>query len=113
MSTPHPPTQAEVAAWNKRNFGPEVPLEHQVLVLAEEVGELSRAVVKRAQGIRGSHAHWSEQIRAEAADVLITLLSIAETEGFDLHQAAAAKWGEVTSRDPRAPRVSENGQGPV
>ena len=103
--TPTPPSQADVAAWLTDNFGPSRCVEHQVLVLTEEVGELCRAVVKRAQGIRGSRAHWTEQVRAEAADVLITLLAIAATEGFDLQHAAADKWAVVTGRDATTHRM--------
>jgi NTP pyrophosphatase (non-canonical NTP hydrolase) len=101
----HAPSQADVAAWLDQHFGPNHCVEHQVLVLAEEVGELCRAVVKRAQGIRGTHTEWTTQLRAEAADVLITLLAIAGTERFDLHQAAATKWAVVTGRDTTAHRM--------
>ncbi|HZD14897.1 MAG TPA: MazG-like family protein [Pseudonocardiaceae bacterium] len=93
------PSQAEVKAWLERNVGLSRSVEHQTLVLAEEVGEVCRAVVKRAQGIRGTHAEWSAQLRAETADVLITLLALAATEGFDLHTAAAQKWAVVAARD--------------
>ena len=103
--SPTPPSQATVAAWLNDNFGPNRCVEHQVLVLAEEVGELCRAVVKRAQGIRGTHTAWTAQVRAEAADVLITLLALAATEGFDLHHAAADKWVVVTGRDATAHRM--------
>lgn len=99
-AAPVGPTQGEVGAWLDEHFGPFRSVEHQALVLAEEVGELCRAVVKRAQGIRASHAEWTAQLHAEAADVLITLLAIAATEGFDLHAAAAAKWAAVTTRNP-------------
>ena len=103
--TPQCPTQAEVTAWLTDNFGPDRSVEQQVLVLAEEVGELARAVVKRAQGIRGTHAEWTAQLHAEAADVLITLLAIAGTEGFDLTETAARKWAVITGRDATAARL--------
>jgi NTP pyrophosphatase (non-canonical NTP hydrolase) len=99
------PTQPEVAAWLTDNFGPHRCVEQQALVLAEEVGEVCRAIVKRAQGIRGSRAEWTERLHAELADVAITLLAVAATEGFDLHAATARKWADVTSRDASAHRM--------
>lgn len=98
-----PPIQAEVGAWLDEHL-PGRSIELQALVLAEEVGELCRAVVKRQQGIRGTHAEWSAQLRAEAGDVLLTLYSLAASEGFDLHDAAARKWQQILRRDPTAHR---------
>ena len=98
-----PPTQAEVDAWLDQHV-PGRTLEQQVLVLAEEVGEVARAVVKRAQGVRGSHAEWTAALHDEVADVLLTCLAIAATEGFDLHTAAARKWAQILRRDPAGHR---------
>ena len=99
----HSPTQAEVTTWLNAHL-PGRTTETQALVLAEEVGELCRAVVKRHQGIRGTHAEWTAQLRAEAADVLLTLYALASGEGFDLHTAAAEKWAQILHRDPNAHR---------
>jgi NTP pyrophosphatase (non-canonical NTP hydrolase) len=105
---PAAPSQADVAAWLEHNVGPTRHVEHQALVLAEEVGEVCRAVAKRAQGIRGTRAEWTEQLQAELADVLITVLALAATEGFDLNTAAARKWAVVTGRDFTTDTVSES-----
>ena len=98
-----PPIQAEVGAWLDLHV-PARTLEQQVLLLAEEVGEVARAVVKRAQGVRGSHAEWTAALHDEVADVLLTCLAIAATEGFDLHTAAARKWARILRRDPAGRR---------
>jgi NTP pyrophosphatase (non-canonical NTP hydrolase) len=100
-----PPTQAEVGVWLDQHF-PNRTLDQQVLVLAEEVGEVARAVVKRAQGVRGSHAEWTTQLHGEVADVLLTCLAIAATEGFDLSGATARKWATIQRRDPTAIRAA-------
>lgn len=95
---PEMPTSNEVGEWITHNFGPS-EVRDQVLVVAEEVGELCRALVKREQGIRGSHAEWSAALRKEASDVVIALLAVAYIEGFDLPAEVERVWREVSSRD--------------
>lgn len=96
------PTQAEVAAWLDQHI--KRTTEEQALVLAEETGEVCRAVVKRSQGLRGTHVEWTARIQAEVADAHLTLLAIAATEGFDLAAATARKWAKITGRDANASR---------
>jgi NTP pyrophosphatase (non-canonical NTP hydrolase) len=67
-------------------------------VLAEETGEVCRAIVKSAQGIRGDDDHWMKELRKESVDVLISLLSVAEHYGFDLGAAVDERWDEVRRR---------------
>jgi NTP pyrophosphatase (non-canonical NTP hydrolase) len=91
--------QAAVSEWQERNFDPS-----EVAVfggLAEEVGEVMRAWVKRSQGIRGSRAEWDAEIRKEVGDVFIKLCDIARWEGFDLADAIHARWAKVGARDWR------------
>lgn len=95
------PTQAEVRQWVLHNFGPTL-LDVTTLGLVEEVGELCRAILKRDQGIRGSYDEWTAEIRKELGDVLIKLLDVADTAGFDLAEAAADRWSVVSQRDFRA-----------
>jgi NTP pyrophosphatase (non-canonical NTP hydrolase) len=90
--------QAAVHEWSVRNFG-EIPQTLVTLGLAEEVGELCRAVLKRAQGIRGTREEWNEEIRKELGDCVIKLLDIAAYEGFDLVEVAAARWESVSKRN--------------
>lgn len=91
-------TQAAVHAWSVRNFG-ELPQAVITLGLAEEVGELCRAVLKRDQGIRGTHEEWSAEIRKELGDCVIKLLDIAAYEGVDLTEAFYDRWGDVGRRN--------------
>lgn len=98
-AAPEPPTANEVGAWLRHNFGPDRSVRDQVLVVAEEVGELCRAIVKREQGIRGTREEWDAAVRKEAADIGIALLAVAHTEGFDLPTEMADVWAEVSRRD--------------
>jgi hypothetical protein len=51
--------QEEIGGWQDRNF--QRSEEVAYLGLAEEVGEIMRAVVKREQGIRGTREEWRPQ----------------------------------------------------
>lgn len=93
--------QGEVNAWVERNFGHDNEMA-TVVGLVEEVGELSRAVVKRSQGIRGTREEWDVELRKEAADVFIKLCDVASFYGFDLHDAVAERWTVVSARDWKA-----------
>lgn len=105
-AVPQIPTANEVGAWLTTTFGPDRSVVEQTLVLAEETGEVCRAVVKREQHIRGTDEEWAAAIRKEAADVVIALLSIAYTEGFDLVTETAKRWADVSTRDSVGSRAA-------
>ena len=90
--------QEEVRKWTGHNFQGD-SVQDVTLGIAEETGELCRAVLKRWQGIRGTHAEWTEEIHKEAADVFIKLCHLAAVEGFDLWEAIWARWQVVSQRD--------------
>lgn len=83
-----------VVAW------PGLTTEIEVLALAEEVGEVARAVLKRTQAIRGSSDDWSAELRREVGDVLLVLCNIASLEGFELSETVAERLAVVLDRDP-------------
>lgn len=93
--------QDQVNTWVEHNFGHDNELA-TVGGLAEEVGEVMRAAVKRSQGIRGTREEWDAELRKECADVLIKLCDVASFYGFDLAAATAARWGKVRQRDWKA-----------
>jgi NTP pyrophosphatase (non-canonical NTP hydrolase) len=93
------PTTEQVGAWLAATFGPDRSPVEQGLVLAEETGEVCRALVKREQRVRGDTSWWTAHVRAEVADVVITCLSLAATERFDLAEAVAERWAHVSRRD--------------
>lgn len=92
------PSQDDVERFLRRNF-PRQPVEHRALLLAEETGEICRAVLKRSQGVRGTVADWTAEIRKEAADVYIGLLALAAIEDFSLEDEVARRWTDVERRD--------------
>jgi NTP pyrophosphatase (non-canonical NTP hydrolase) len=90
--------QAQVTTWVEHNFGHNNELA-TVGGLAEEVGEVMRAAVKRSQGIRGTRAEWDAELEKECADVFIKLCDVAGFYGFDLADAITARWQVVGARD--------------
>lgn len=93
--------QGVVNAWVEHNFGHGNELA-AVGGLAEEVGEVMRAAVKRSQGIRGTREGWDAELRKECADVFIKLCDVAGFYGFDLDQAIKDRWKVVGARDWKA-----------
>lgn len=90
--------QCEVAQWTGRNF-PDDNRETVVLGLAEEVGEMARAALKRHQGIRGTAQEWETELRKEIGDVMIKLVHVAHVWGFSLSEAVLDRWDVVSQRD--------------
>jgi NTP pyrophosphatase (non-canonical NTP hydrolase) len=101
--------QSEIATWSEKNFGDQrsqitgeimgsvLPL----LGIAEEVGELCHAVLKRHQGIRGFH-HYQTYATARddaLADILVYLCDFAARENVDLLATLQQTWERVKSRN--------------
>jgi len=104
-----PVIQDAVAAWSQKNFGDQVSKVTGVslhslaplLGIVEEVGELTHAVLKRHQGIRGMDVpEVYEKARDDAlADILVYLCDFAAREGVDLMGVLASTWSQVSQRD--------------
>ena len=89
--------QYEKEVWERRNF-PDMDCIRAVLGVVEEVGELSHAVLKRDQKIRGSEVEHSAAIQDACADIVIYLTSVARFEGFSLEEAVERVWKEVVQK---------------
>lgn len=89
--------QTEIADWAFGNFGPE-PAMNQIVGLAEEVGELARAVLKKERGIRGSDGEWHEEIEKEIGDVAISLLMVCNSVGVNFEEMLRERWEHVKAR---------------
>lgn len=88
----------ELLAWVRYNF----PSESRVtstLGLAEEAGEVCRAVLKQEQKLRGSYEEWDEEIKKELADVYVKIEQLADMCGWDLHDLIEDRWLELKKRD--------------
>jgi NTP pyrophosphatase (non-canonical NTP hydrolase) len=96
--------QHDVNAYVDANFG-TTPPDVQMLNLIEEVGELSRALIKRRQGIRGTTEEWTAEIRKEIGDTLISLFVLAEQEGVNALSVAVERWSAVRQRDWSTDRI--------
>lgn len=108
--------QSEVGEWSRRNFGEQVSKAtgqihgsvNPLLGLIEEVGELTHAVLKRHQGIRGYDN--DEKFVAErndaVADVMIYLLDFCSREGIDAAEVLNTTWEGVQRRDWEKNRVN-------
>lgn len=98
-------TQAEVNEWAERNFDlPDLSQSDQKALIAltgvaEEAGEVVRAIRKMCQGIRGTREEWIEEIEKEGADVVIQLMSGFNALNLDLNSAVSKRWASVSMRD--------------
>lgn len=75
-------------------FGIRRDVEWCLLKLAEELGELTQAHLKRVGQARGDGdaAEWTQRFEDEMADVLGQLLVLAKLSGADLDAALDRKW---------------------
>lgn len=91
-------TNDEIHEWAEKNFPNETRVSI-TLGIAEEVGELCRAVLKQYQGIRGTHEEWNKEVRKELGDVYIKLVHLASHCNWDLTDIILDRWDEVKRRD--------------
>jgi NTP pyrophosphatase (non-canonical NTP hydrolase) len=75
--------QIQIAAYLQSMPTPTTSAEEQILNLVEEVGELSRALLKRKQGIRGTREQWDSEVKKEIGDVFCSLIAVANFEDLD------------------------------
>lgn len=90
--------QRQVGIWHRDTFGDDCPLTWLGLKVAAEAGELCQAILT-ADGEPQRNGRTYEDLREEAADVLIVLYAIAERAGFDLGMAFFERFGEVSRRE--------------
>jgi NTP pyrophosphatase (non-canonical NTP hydrolase) len=94
--------QSEHSAWLARNFPDQTPLDG-FLGIVEEVGELSHAILKHKQGIRGyAHADpdkYSEQLEDALGDLFIFMCSFCNSNHLELETIIMRVWGKVRDRD--------------
>ena len=89
--------QKEQKPWVEHNFG-DRPSWQPLLGVAEEVGELCHAFLKRAQGIRNTENH-TENIKDAVADIVIYLSDFCNAEGIDFETTVQETWDKVKNRD--------------
>jgi NTP pyrophosphatase (non-canonical NTP hydrolase) len=99
--------QEEHKVWREHNFPNSEDID-PFLGIVEEVGELSHAILKARQGIRGTPAEHFEAKKDAVADILIYMADWANREGLDLETTLEDVWSEVKTRDWR--RFPKNGR---
>ena len=94
--------QREHKEWVERNFPSESPdrdVEHATLGVCEEAGELAHAILKRAQGVRGSNADLTSEALDALGDIFIYSLTVADYFGMSIETIYASTWNKVKQRD--------------
>lgn len=84
--------------WVTHNF-PNEQSHSPLLGLAEEVGELAHAHLKREQKIRGTEAEHQAAAADAIGDIVIYLASYCNRNGYDLASCVRQAWDEVSGRD--------------
>ncbi len=76
--------QREQKEWLGHNF-PKATTQAQFFGIVEEVGELSHAILKREQGIRGDFSEHTQEICDAVGDIVIYLAGFCNKEGIDFY----------------------------
>lgn len=93
--------QQQIGEWSRRNW-PGLTLPNTGLKIAEEAGEVCRALGCIAVSKEGEDHEWHANLADELADVVITVLRTADYAGIDVTRALLNRWADVSQRDYRA-----------
>jgi NTP pyrophosphatase (non-canonical NTP hydrolase) len=91
--------QDEVWEWRQRQPWKDEKPTATALGLAEETGEVCRAVLKHEQGIRGTSDEWEAEVAKELGDVFIKLCDVAGSFGLSLQRCIEERWNVVSQRN--------------
>lgn len=90
--------QAEIFSWQTKNFGDQ-PAHRSFFGVVEEVGELSHAILKHEQAIRGTPEEHVAAAKDAIGDAMIFLLNYCSAHGYSLAKILRETWAEVSQRD--------------
>lgn len=91
--------QTELDAWRVANFG-KPNAHHQLMGMVEEVGELSHALLKWEQGIRGyDEAKAKEEMRDAVGDIVIFAMGLCDVYGWSMQDIIEETSAHVLKRD--------------
>jgi len=96
--------QREIGEWAARNFGDEkgfIPWNQPFMGLVEEVGELSHALLKQWQGIRGTSEEHEASAKDAVGDILVYLFHLCHVKGWDVQDILEDVWSKVGQRNWR------------
>jgi len=100
--------QYDMMIWQVDNFGNQESWK-PLLGIVEEVGELSHAHLKEAQGIRTGEDHIADAKDA-IGDILIYLMNYCNTRDFCLTDILEETWSKVKKRNWKDNKIDGNGQ---
>ena len=90
--------QFEQGVWQEQNFPNST--EHQCFYgVVEEIGELSHALLKMDQGIRGTKQEHTAEAKDAVGDIVIYLAGLCNKRGINLQSAVETAWREVKQRN--------------
>lgn len=89
--------QRDVAAWHWNVFGSDCPPWAVALKVAEEAGEVCRAVVESDYPSVNGTGRTSD-LADELGDVIIAAAALAGRSGINLTDAVADRWAVVGAR---------------
>lgn len=90
--------QAELYPWAIHNFPNATPMQ-PFMGMVEELGELSHALLKKEQGIRGTVEEHDEAIVDALADIAIYMADFANRNDINLQNVIERVWNKVSQRD--------------
>ena len=96
--------QTEQRQWVEHNF-PGRDWTQPFMGVVEEVGELSHALLKQRQGIRGTHAEHEAAAKDAVGDIVVFLADLCSARGWDFQTIVDETWAEVRQRDWQADRM--------
>lgn len=99
--------QEEAETWRDHNF-PDYTWEEQFMGVVEEVGELSHALIKQKQGIRGSFDKHEADAMDAVGDMLVFLSGLCSARGWSMQDILEETWAQVKQRDWQKNKESGN-----
>lgn len=90
--------QKEQKEWSDRNFKTH-KVDHAFKGIIEEIGEMSHAMLKQEQGIRGTILYHEDKMQDAWADILIYMMEFANNKGWDADGIIELVWSDVKKRD--------------
>jgi NTP pyrophosphatase (non-canonical NTP hydrolase) len=96
--------QSQVGDWSRRNFPNNSPAD-PFYGIVEEVGELSHAILKARQGIRGTKAEHEAAERDAIGDIVIYLADFAGRNELELEDGVNGE--SFAELDADAPELAE------
>lgn len=92
--------QEVTAIWRNVNF-PNATAEEQFMGMVEELGELSHAILKNKQGIRGmdDSVAFRAAVMDAVGDLMIFAAGFCDKMDIQLGECVSNAWAEVMERD--------------